>query len=306
MKICWNRSGKTMPMRTKTIRLGVCSAVFILIFTGCGQGDRNDEVVARVGSVSLTRSMLQSQMALEGYRPEQESRYVEKWIDRELLYEEARRLGFQRSPEVEYELSLLEKEILINRLLEATFAERIQIDEEEIEAAYENSKELFQVEEDDVRILHILTETRHEADLAYQEIRAGMAFEEVAQNRSKDVFSQQGGDMGYVRQKDVIPEVARNAFRLREGAVSPVFQSEHGYHIIKVLDKRSQGDTKGLPDVRNEIRERIRVNKEHNVYYDLLYQLQNRTEVSVSPSFQSQEDPSGDSAPEEKAQEGSE
>lgn len=288
MKMWLNQSGNPMQIRNSTwIHVGSVSSLLIsLILSGCGGTNRKDEVIARVGNNALTRSMLESQMAWEGYRRDQESQYVEKWIDRQLLYEEARRLGFHKSPEAEHELAMLEKEILINRLLEATFSERIQIDDEEIEATYENSKDLFQVQEDDVRILHILTETRQEANLAYQEIRAGMAFEEVAQNRSRDVFSQRGGDMGYIQEREVIPEVARNAFRLREGAVSPIFQSDHGYHIIKVLDKRSQGDTRGLQDVRDEIRERIRVNKERNVYYDLLYQLQNRTDVYLSPVYQ--------------------
>ncbi|NQT26652.1 peptidylprolyl isomerase [candidate division KSB1 bacterium] len=277
-----------------------------LFFWGCKQGNGNDEVVARAGNTSLTRSMIENQMAREGIRPEQESQYVEKWIDRQLLYEEAKRLGFHKSSDMEYELELLEKEILINKLLEATFSERIQIDEEEIEAAYENSKDLFQVLEEDVRILHILTETRQEANLAAQEIRAGMTFEEVAQQHSIDVFKDLGGDMGYIRQRDVIPEVARNAFRLREDAVSQIFQSDYGYHIIKVLDKRSKGETKRLPDVRDEIRERIRVNKERNVYYDLLYQLQNRSKVYFSPAYQTQDTESGESMQGDQPKEGSE
>lgn len=294
-----------MPGKNKFVPMSVFT-VFLtgLIMTGCGRDGRDDEVVARAGSATLTQSMLQKQMAWEGIRPDMESQYVEKWIDRQLLSEEAKRLGFHKSPDLEYEMEVLGHEILINKLLEATFAERIQITEEEIEAAYESSKDLFQVQEEDVRILHILTETREEASLAYQEIRAGMAFEKVARERSIDVFKEFGGDMGHIRQRDVIPEVSRNAFRLMEGAVSQIFQSDEGYHIIKVLDKRSKGEIKGLPDVRDEIRERIRVNKERNVYYDLLYQLQNRSKVYLSPIYQASQ-PSGESAPLDQTEEGS-
>jgi len=280
--------------------------LFGLFFSSCGRGDGDDEEIARVGSISLTRSKLESQMTWEGLHPDQESQYVERWIDRQLLYLEAKRLGFHKSTDVEYEIDRLEEEILINRLLEATFSERIQIEDEEIEASYENNKDLFQVQEDDVRILHILTETRQEANLAFQEIRAGMAFEEVAQQRSTDVFKDVGGDMGYIRQIDVIPEVWRNAYRLREDAISQIFQSDHGFHIIKVLDKRSKGDIRSLPDVRDEIRERIRVNKERNVYYDLLYQLQNRTKVYFSPAYQAHETESEAPVEEAVSEEGTE
>ena len=307
MKIWLNRSGSRLPIKDKIYRITLGAILLIGLFaTGCGRSDGSDEVVARIGSATLTRSKLESQMAWEGMRKDQESQYIERWIDRHLLYEEAKRLGFHKSTDVEYELEVLEKEILINRLLEATFSERIQIEEEEIEAVYENNKDLFQVQEDDARILHILTETREEANMAYQEIRAGMSFEEVAKQRSTDVFKDVGGDMGYIRQRDVIPEVWRNAHRLREDAVSQIFQSDYGYHIIKVIDKRSKGDTRSLPDVRDEIRERIRVNKERNVYYDLLYQLQNRSKVYFSPDYQVNDTEPDESAQEDVAEEGTE
>lgn len=221
-------------------------------------------------------------MSAEGMNAGRESDFVDRWVNRELLYREAKRLGLDRSEDLRLELELVEKEYLIQKLLERQFAERVQITEEEILRYYEENKDLFRVDEDEVLVQHILSETRADANAAYQEIMAGNAFEAVARERSTGMFREQGGNMGYIRSGDVIPEVSRAAFRLAEGRVSAVFQSRYGFHIVKIVKKKSEGDYKDLADVHADILERLRVSKEQRLYYDLLYQLQNQSNVFVS------------------------
>ena len=175
----------------------------------------------------------------------------------------------------------IEKELMINKLLERTYKEKIHLSEEEIRSYYDQNVTDFRVIKDDVRIQHILLKTRSDANLALQEITAGNSFESVAKSRSIDEFAEQGGEMGYVCREDVIPEIQRQAFRLSDNQVSPIIQSEFGYHIIKVLDHRSAGDLRPLAEVRPEIMQRLRVIKEGQVYYDLLYQLQNQNKYYV-------------------------
>lgn len=251
----------------------------------CGRGVDESEIVARIDDVILTQSMLESRMAVEGYASDQKHAYIERWVDRQLLYREAVRMGFNRSEDLALELEMIEQEFLINRLLEATFAERIIIKDEEISAAYENDKERFTLEEDQVRIRHLLTETSEEANVARQEIRAGKAFEEVARERSVDLFREKGGDMGYVTREELIPEIGRAAFTMAEGALSRVIRSSHGYHLIQLVDKRRSGEVKPLAEVHDLIRQRIRVSKERNVYFDLLYQLQNRNKITIADAY---------------------
>ena len=256
--------------------------IIFLVLVGCRSRVAENEIVARVGNAVLSREVMHQRMAWEGMRPEQESDFVDRWVNRELLFQEAKRLRLDKALELRWELELVEKEYLIHKLLERAFAERVQIADEEIAAYYEKNKELFRVAEDEVRALHVLTKSKREADVAYQEIRAGKVFEKVANERSVGIFRERGGDMGFFKRGDVIPEVARLAFRLSEGRVSNVFRSSHGYHILKVLKKRKKEDVKELEEVRDEIFQRLRASKERSVYYDLLYQLQNKTKVYVS------------------------
>ena len=256
--------------------------MLVCMISGCGPGDSDDEVVARVGDAVLTREELDRNIVWEGMGKDRESEYVDRWINRELLYQEARRLGLDESEELRWELELVEKEFLIQKLLERTFAQKVQITEEEIASNYENNKDSFIVDEEEVRAFHILTKSKETADLALREIQAGRSFDEVVRERSVGIFRERGGDMGYIRRGDVIPEVARYAVRLQEGQVSPVFQSSYGYHILKIVKKRSRGSYKDIVDVRDDILKRLRVRKEQSIYYDLLFQLQNKTNVTVT------------------------
>ncbi|MBN2029135.1 peptidyl-prolyl cis-trans isomerase [bacterium] len=258
--------------------------VFCLGLFACKGENGDNEIIAKVGNVNLSREEMRARMEWEGMRPEQESEFIDRWINRELLSQEAKRLGLDKSESAELlmELGMVEKEYLIQKLLDKTYAQSIQITEEEIQSYYDKNIDLFCVNEDQVRVMHILTETKEEADLALQEIRAGKPFDQVARERSIGILRERGGDMGFIRREDVINQVERVAFGTKEGGVSAVFESDYGFHIVKVIKKLSAGEAKDLADVRSEILQQLQVRKERSVYYDLLFRLQNSTEVQIN------------------------
>jgi peptidyl-prolyl cis-trans isomerase C len=250
--------------------------------TGCRGRIADKDIIAKVGDDILTRKNMQEQMVWEGMQPNQESEFIQRWVDRELLYREAKRLGLNKSTDLQLELELVEKEFLINKLLERTFLERVQITEEDINSYYEKNKDLFQVDQDEVRVLQILTKTQTEANVVLQEIRLGKSFEEAAKEHSIDIFRNRGGDMGFIRKEDTIPEVTRVAFHLSENAISPVFQTAQGYHIVKMIKRRAKGETKEVGEVHDIIAQRLRINKERSVYRDLLFQMQNKSKFYIA------------------------
>ncbi len=107
--------------------------------------------------------------------------------------------------------------------------------------------------EDEVRARHVLVEKEDEAKAALARIRKGEDFAKVAAELSKDPGSgKEGGDLGYFAQDRMVPEFGAVAFRLKVGDISEPVQTQFGWHIIKVEDKR----TKPLPkfeDVKGEI-----------------------------------------------------
>ena len=266
------------------ILLSVCVFIFSLSLLTCKVRNSGNEIIAQVGNVNLSRQEMNTRMGWEGMKPEQESEFIDRWVNRELLYQEAKKLGLDEleSEDLQMELEMVEKEYYIQKLLDRTYAQNIQITEEEIKSYYDKNIDLFRVNEDQVKAMHILTEIKEEADLAYQEIRAGKSFDEVARERSIGILRERGGDMGFIRREDVINQVERYAFRTPEGEVSNVFESDYGFHIIKVVKKLKENDAKDLVDVQNEIIQQLQVRKERSIYYDLLFRLQNNTKVKIN------------------------
>lgn len=85
---------------------------------------------------------------------------------------------------------------------------------------------------------------RVRAESLLAEIRAGAEFERIARRESADSVSrEQGGDLGWNRRGRMVPEFERWMFALRPGAMSPVIETVHGFHIIRV-DRVQPGEVK--------------------------------------------------------------
>ena len=82
------------------------------------------------------------------------------------------------------------------------------------------------------------------AESLLAEVKGGTDFERVARRESADsVSALQGGDLGWNRRGAMVPEFERWMFALRPGDLSPVVETGHGFHIIRV-DRVQPGEVK--------------------------------------------------------------
>lgn len=72
-----------------------------------------------------------------------------------------------------------------------------------------------------------------------QRIAGGDDFSTMAILYSQDPgTSRKGGELGFVSKTDVVPEFANVAFSLKDNRVSQVFESEFGFHIVQLIERR--------------------------------------------------------------------
>ena len=91
----------------------------------------------------------------------------------------------------------------------------------------------------EVRASHILVGTMQQAEQIKEEIVNGAnSFEYYAKLYSKCPSGQNGGDLGYFRRGQMVPQFEIVAFNLPVGEVSKPVWTQFGWHIIKVTDRR--------------------------------------------------------------------
>lgn len=93
---------------------------------------------------------------------------------------------------------------------------------------------------------------RDQLQLIRNEIEAGADFAEMARKYSRGPSAPQGGDLGWFEEGDLLDVFQRQVAGLKVGEMSPVFESEPGFHILKLEDK-VEGKQISLEEARKEI-----------------------------------------------------
>lgn len=129
---------------------------------------------------------------------------------------------------------------LEERALRRAYFEEVivnSVTDEELQAAYQQAVANF-VPQEEVHARHILVATEEDANAIAAQLQAGADFAELAREKSTDGSGPGGGDLGFFRRGDMIPVFENYAFALDAGQVSVPFQSQFGWHIVKVDEKR--------------------------------------------------------------------
>lgn len=175
---------------------------------------------------------------------------LEQLIDQKLLAQETLARGLDQEESARHRLHAARERILGNILVERLVSE--EVDDAAILKMYQAQVELQQLGEE-VLIRHIQVSTQEEADRLYQQLKNGAEFAELAFTHSTHRDSSaEGGLIGYVLPEEMSEEFTDVINRTAVGQFSKPFESEIGWHILKVDDRRKE-----KPPSLDEIRPKI-------------------------------------------------
>jgi len=83
-------------------------------------------------------------------------------------------------------------------------------------------------------------------------LNEGCDFGGLAKIYSEGPGAEEGGSMGYVKRGDLMPQIEGPIFNLKDGEISGVIQTSAGYHIFKVVDRKS-AKTRTLNEARDDV-----------------------------------------------------
>lgn len=77
------------------------------------------------------------------------------------------------------------------------------------------------------------------ADIRAQIVSGKMSFEDMAKKFSEDPGSgREGGDLGWAKRGKFVPEFEATAYKLDAGQLSEIFESDFGFHILQLIERR--------------------------------------------------------------------
>ena len=241
----------------------------------------NDELITE-GDVNIRVSGLlqeEDRGAIDSSKADQMRRaVVQRLIEERLMIQEAKRLGVtasseevvqrltqlrQRLSKEQYEQMLaqaglneeqlkskIREQVLVQKAIDQAVRSKVQISLSDLAGVPAPEAPGA----DEVRVQHLLIRVTPErsADdakllatrLHTQLVDKRATFEELAHEHSEDPHASEGGELGWLRRGQLLPELDDVLFALKPGEVSEPIQTRLGFHLVKVLDRRSSA----LPD----------------------------------------------------------
>lgn len=248
-----------------------------------GPPEPNDQAVARVQDQTIWASDVRREAVAQGLIGESEPldassdlfrRVLDEVIDHKLLAREAERRRLDAAPLAQRRLEATRERILGDMLVENEVDDAIT--NEDVQRLYNEQLRLAGASEE-YRLRLILSRTKPEADAVVGVLGQGAGFEAVAMERSTDEATRfSGGDLGYST-LDVLPQAYANALRDKPaGSVVGPFQTEGGWAVLKIEDRRKEN-----PPTLDQARPQIVRYLTYERVRQLLERLRGKAEVEV-------------------------
>ncbi|MBD7937969.1 MULTISPECIES: peptidylprolyl isomerase [Cytobacillus] len=244
--------------------LSLSVATGVLVLSACSSGD--SEVVVETGNGNITQ---------EDFYQALKEQYGEQVLQ-ELVYEKVLSENYEVSEDElneqvdtmkeqlgsNFQLALAQygmesEEDLKEMLRTGLMQEKAAI--KDVEATEEEMKEYYENYKPEIQARHILVADKETAEEAKKKLDDGEDFSKVAEEYSTDTASAaNGGDLGWFGAGQMVAEFEEAAYALKVDEISDPVESQHGFHIIQVTDKKEK---ESYEDMKEEIEYQVKVAK---------------------------------------------
>jgi len=230
-------------MKQKLIIASVISGVLSL--PACKEGSDNGisdafltegtTVVATVNDAPITKQAIdtvKSEFAKRSRQPMNipDERWTEELVNRELLYQEAKKKGLYNDPDIRTKLALSARSILSDAYVQ-DYMKSVQVSDEDIQAEY--NKYVEKMKSPEYKARHILVKDEKTAKQVIAKLKKGADFSELAKKKSTGPSGPKGGELGWFVPQQMVPAFSEAVSKLKDGeyTTEPV-KTRFGYHVI--------------------------------------------------------------------------
>jgi peptidyl-prolyl cis-trans isomerase C len=306
--------------RTLSVVIAAALALPLCAQTPVPQSDDGSKVVAIINNEKITLAKLDqlysrasAQMRAEYEKNGGKAAFLDNYIRKRLLIQEALKTGFDKRTDVQSAMESAKEGALFDRYVRDVVAAPIISDTEVRKYYDEHPSEFAQSEQ--VKVRHIVVvgngagphpKTKERAMELIQQISGELAqknafppgvdptgaarvrlsnFAEVARRYSEDGSAQSGGDLGWHGRGALDPTFEEAAFNMKPGVVSGIIETRFGYHLIFVEDKKPAGQ-QPFDEAKADIRDFLFTQRAADVMQTvtkLTNELQNTSKIALYP-----------------------
>lgn len=185
----------------------------------------------------------------------------------------------------------LKQQMAIKELVDQLFIQKVSIKEEEIKSYYDSQPQLFKQPEK-VVASHILikvdpeandaqkSEARKKIEEVQQRLKKGEDFATLAKELSQCPSSANGGSLGAFARGQMVKPFEESSFSLKPGEMTDIVETQFGYHLIKVTDKRPE-TTIAFKDARDRIEQYLKNTKVQEQVREYVEVLKKKAKIEV-------------------------
>jgi peptidyl-prolyl cis-trans isomerase C len=207
----------------------------------------------------------------------------------------AREKGFDKRPEIKGQLEMITNNFLAFQYLQKEVISKIKVTEKDAKAYYDKNPDLFTSPEQ-VKARHILIQVpketsdedkkklKEKADEVRKKVKAGEDFAKLAGDSSDDPGTKsKGGELGFFSKGSMVPAFEQAAFSLKPGEVSELVETEFGFHVIKV-DEKKEAVSEPFETIKEKVTKQVLREKQEAKVTEFVEQALKKAKVMMNPA----------------------
>ncbi|MFA3781518.1 peptidyl-prolyl cis-trans isomerase [Melioribacteraceae bacterium 4301-Me] len=232
--------------------------LFLIIFNACAKEKKAEKYYAKVGNEYLTEDMLKDFISSERYKNLYKSEIIRRWIENEVLYQEAVKKGIEKDKEYKKLVDRASRELAIALLKKEIIQEvKNSFSSSELEQFYEKYKEDFRLQ-DEAYKLNIITFNNEDSAIKFRTLLLESDWDRILPAYKNDSTVVNLETRKFVYSHDVYPvSILRILQDMLPLEVSVVIPEEHSsFTVVQLIEKYPKNFLPSFESIKNVVEER--------------------------------------------------
>ncbi len=255
--------------------------IFVAALFSCVQTE-DESIVAQVNEIKLTMDEFKANFSdseWEILTDEKKKEFIQDWVQLTLLAQEADALEISQSFKIKERIKSAGINIKANALI-ATKLANVTISEDELFNYYKIHKSEYKISHKEYKVQRIFTKDEAKLKGILDAIK-NTSFKEAAIEYSEEPAGKNGGYIGFVSKKNIHENIWDALTSLQKHYYKSV-ETNKGFYVLRFYDTKTVYANKTFLEVKEEIRKTVTKKKKEEVYNNLIIELKNKSEITIS------------------------